>query len=381
MLQARPTSPSGMLQASQAPTSPQYGQGTSQKRHSIHGLPGGSGAPLMYRGSTGSAQPYAVMPAPSLRQGASWQQFSSFRANSAPTVPTMQTVHYSRSAPARPRYTASASMTNLPATSVASSQHGSSSRDDLSLPISGVRRTGHRLSQSSQTSGTSSQSTQSSLASAAPLKASPERYRRTALRSNDSASSQSTGRGLAPASSMGPGAMGQNQNPRALVEQRSSMAQNMHVAFPHRPNSIIGSLAGSAVDDMQLPHGLPQGEMKRFRRRSMPALDSTGAPKLFTPHEVKQPEESTRLEQSARPKTADTELNLGKVRTNLSVHGNISSNHVRANSSDSRSSTRSGGSNSRSSSVSILSSEVHSSLCVCLSRRPTHMANVGLLQC
>lgn len=82
----------------------------------------------------------------------------------------------------------------------------------------------------------------------------------------------------------------------------------------------------------------------------MPALDSAGVPQPLTPPEVKQPGESTRLEQSARPKSAGPEYNPAKAANGLSVDGGVRVVHVRTTSTDSRSSDRSAGSSSRPSS-------------------------------
>ena len=138
-------------------------------------------------------------------------------------------------------------------------------------------------------------------------------------------------------------AVGQNYSSRAMSEQRGNMAR-FQVA---RPNSVIGPLSGSAIDDMQLPRGYPQDDVKRFRRRSMPALDSAGVPEPLTPLDVQQPEESTRLEQSARPKSEGAEQRPAKAGNNLYVDSSANATNARATSSDSRSSGRSVVSGSR----------------------------------
>jgi hypothetical protein len=354
MLQGRPTSASGMLQASQSQQGAQYGHSSSQKRHSIHGLPNGLGS-VMYRGGSGPIQPYAFTSTPSLNRGASWEQFGSFRANSAPSVPTMQTFDpRSQPSAARPRYSASASMTNLPSSAAIQLQAAVSSRDDSSLPGPGYRRSVAmpRSSHSSSTSGSSSQSSQSSqssVASAAPVKPSPERYRRVAMRSSDSTGAvQSSARVPAPPSGTGMVAVGQNYNSRVAPEQRGSVAR-IQLA---RPNSIVGPLSGSAIDDMQLPRGYPQDDIERFRRRSMPALDSAGVPRPLAPLEVKQPGESIRLEQSTRPRSEGADQHAARTGNNLSTDNSANVADARAASSDSRSSGRSAVSGSRPSSVS-----------------------------
>lgn len=184
-----------------------------------------------------------------------------------------------------------------------------------------------RSSHSSSTSGSSSQSSQSSQSSASsvtPAKVSPERYRRTAMRSSDSTgTAQPNTRAQGPP--LGPGmvAVGPNYSSRAASDQRPGMPRSQVV----RPNSIVGPLAGSAIDDMQLPRGYQQDDLKRYRRRSLPALDSAGLPKL----DAKQPEESARLEQSARPKSEGAERPGKKSANNLSAEKNTNAESRAAN--------------------------------------------------
>ncbi|KAK1751760.1 hypothetical protein QBC47DRAFT_405775 [Echria macrotheca] len=341
MLQTRPTSASGMLQASQPQQSGQYGN-NSQKRHSIHGLPGGAAVPIAYRAAAAPIQPYAFTSTPSLNQGTPWQQFGSSRTNSAPSVPTTQTFDQNQYIAARPRYSASASLTNLPSSATVTSQNAFASRDDSVLPGPGSRRPPMpRLSQSSQSSGTSSQSSQTSQSSvgSAPSKLSPERYRRTAMRSPDQASSgQATGRTPAPPSGTSMTAVGQNYTTRNPLDQRGAVPRSVQ----NRPNSAIGPLTGSAVDDMPLSRPPQQDDVKRFRRRSMPALDSVGPFQPLAPQDVKR--ELKLSEQSTRPKSADTDQIARKNGGNLSVDGNANLADSRTASSDSRSSARSSGS-------------------------------------
>ncbi|KAK5664042.1 hypothetical protein OQA88_256 [Cercophora sp. LCS_1] len=82
----------------------------------------------------------------------------------------------------------------------------------------------------------------------------------------------------------------------------------------------------------------------------MPAFDSAGVPQPLTPPEVKQPVDSSRLEQSVRPKSAETGRNAARVGNNNLLVESGANVDPRATSSDSRSSARSGGSGSRPSS-------------------------------
>lgn len=163
-------------------------------------------------------------------------------------------------------------MTNLPSTANQGLQTTVGARDDSGLPVPGARRTAAAPRPSQTSNGAS---TQPSLAPAAPIRAAPERYRRSALRA-DSTGAASGGQ-LRPS----------------------------HSAMLNRPNSFVGSV--SAVDDTGFAQSQPHGETKRVRRRSMPALDSPGFPIHLTPHDLKQPAESN------RPKTADLDSKAGKT--------------------------------------------------------------------
>ncbi|KAH6627828.1 hypothetical protein F5144DRAFT_493638 [Chaetomium tenue] len=271
VLQARPSSASGMLQSLPVQSATSYVPGGSH-RNSVHGLPSTVTAPVVYHGGSGAGQQYALRSMPSLNPAAPWQQSRAQRTSSSPAVPTIQTLDYLQPAVARSRYTASVSMTNLPSTANQGLQTIVGARDDSGLPVPGTRRTATAPRSSQTTNGVS---TQPSLAPAAPIRAAPERYRRSALRSDSAGAA--TGAQLRPS----------------------------HSAMLNRPNSFVGSV--SAVDDTGFSQSQPPGETKRVRRRSMPALDSPGFPIRLTPHDLKQPAESN------RPRTADLDGKAGKT--------------------------------------------------------------------
>lgn len=345
MLQARPSSSSAMLPTVPAQSSAQYMQGGSQ-RNSIHGLPAGAAAPVVYRGGSTPVQPYAFTSTPSLNPTTQWQKVRSHRTSSSPAIPTIQTLDYLQPAVARPRYTASASMTNLPSTG-AISLTGAGARDDSAAQLSGTQRAAAtaRQQQASQMNGGSSLPP---TASTAQPRVAPERYRRTALRGPDSghqpqgaASGQETVAGGKPG------------NSRNGQDQKSTMLHSPQALQTNRPNSFVGPTSGTAVDDMG--HGQAPGEFKRIRRRSMPALDSAGFSTPLTPPELKQPGEPKRLERSAVAKNAAKEnKNVKTGNNNLAVDKKTTGVDSRATSSDSRSSGRSSvaSSASRASSVS-----------------------------
>ncbi|KAK0722872.1 hypothetical protein B0T26DRAFT_238364 [Lasiosphaeria miniovina] len=349
MLQTRPTSASGMLQTVQTQANPQYGHPNPQQRSAGHGFSNGAAAPMVYRGSSTPIQPYAFTNTPSLTPAAQWQQFRQYRTTSSPAAPTMQTIDYNQIPAGRPRYSASVSMTNLPSTGATTSlQGGALSRDDSALPVPGTRRAATApRPQVSYANGTPSQS---SLAPAAPIRVSPERYRRVAMRSSDSGAPMSGQQSHGPVSANSITGQGMAHTYGSRTDQKNNLLRSPHVAQLNRPNSVVGALSGSAIDDMQLPAGQSQEEMKRVRRRSMPALDSAGFSQPLTPPEVKRPEESTRLEPSTFPKSTDAEYKPAGASNNLAVvDRGTNPAHGRAGSSDSRSSARSGGSSPRSS--------------------------------
>lgn len=315
MLQTRPMSASGIISTGQSHPASPYGSGVSQQRNSIHGMPAGANGPAVFRGNSGPVQPYAFTNTPSLNPSQQWQQFRNQRTSSTSSIPTVQSLDYLQASNTRPRYSASSSMTNLPATAAPSLQVGGS-RDDSALLVPGSRR-GSNPSRphSAQRSDTSSNS---SLGSTGVAKPSPERYRRAKPQTVDSAG---------------------NPKPSNLRNSQQ-VAQEM----PH---------SSSAVDDSQFVRGPSQDEIQRFRRRSMPALDSAGFSKPSTPLGAEQPVESTRLNHSVTRKTADKEHKPAKASNNLVADRAAKPVHGRAGSSDSRSSSRSAGNSSRSSSVSF----------------------------
>ncbi|KAK3302034.1 uncharacterized protein B0T15DRAFT_403578 [Chaetomium strumarium] len=253
-----------MLQSAPVQSTTQYTSGS--QRNSIHGLPTTVTAPVVYHGGSNSGQQYTLRGMPGHAPATQWQHPRTHRTSSSPAVPSIQTLDYLQPAVARSRYTASASMTNLPSTANSGLHLGT--RDDSALPVPGSRRT----STVPRSQGSNGASTQSSLAPAAPIRATPERYRRSALRTADTA---------------------------GAATPAGSQLRPSHSALLNRPNSFVGAVSGSAIDDMGVAPIPPQDEIKRVRRRSMPALDSPGFSMHLTPHDLKQPAESN------RPKSAD----------------------------------------------------------------------------
>jgi hypothetical protein len=317
MLQTRPSSASGMLQTVPVQSSGSYTSGSSQ-RNSIHAVT----APVVYRGSSAPVQPYAFTSTPSLNMSTQGQQTRSHRTSSSPAVPTIQTLDYLQSTAVRSKYSASVSMTNLPSTGTVGQQTSASTRDDFAL--SGARRV-TSAPRPSQPNGTVLPPS----ASTGPVRGQPERYRRSALRSSDP-------QGVISASVTTAGVNASNAR-NGPHHSATHQLRVLNAPPLNRPNSFVGTFSGSAIDDMALPRSQSSEEIKRTRRRSMPALDSAG---FLTPPQLKQPEESI------RPKSTDKDDKPAKAGDPLSV--GKTNNDNRVGSSDSRSSGRS----SRSSSVS-----------------------------
>ncbi|KAK4157977.1 hypothetical protein C8A00DRAFT_39686 [Chaetomidium leptoderma] len=263
VLHTRPSSASGMLQSVPVQSTTQYVPGGSH-RNSFHGLPSTATAPMVYRGASGPVQQYALRSMPSLNPTAQWQYSRTHRTSSSPSVPTVQSFDYLQPAGASSRYPASVSMTNLPSTASAGLQTGVGTRDDSALPVPDTRR-----------------AATAPRPAAAPARAPPERYRRSALRADSTGSSTAA----APGSQLRPS----------------------HSAMLNRPNSFVGPLSGSAVDDLGFAETKSQDELKRTRRRSLPALDSPGFPIHLTPHDPAQPAESN------RPNSADKDSKAAKT--------------------------------------------------------------------
>lgn len=306
MLQARPSSASGMMSGTQGNAGPQYG-GSQQHRNSFYGNPGG---PSVYRSGPAPIQPYAFTATPNLNTMPQWQQYGNFRTSSSPTVPTMQSLDYNSNSMPRSRYPASASMTNLP--TMGSLGYGApGARDDSAISATG-RRTSAQRPHSVVLPGATAQSPMMQLSG--PAKAAPDRYRRPAARANDPS-----------------------------LTSRQSLPQLHDPAFTGRPNSSHASTPTSGFEEIQLYRGTEQ-DSRRVRRLSMPALDSADYPKPLTPPIIR------RAEDPSRPRSADKEHKSTRVAgTNGTSEKMV---HSRTGSSESVVSSRS--SHSRPSSVSHL---------------------------
>lgn len=334
MLQTRNGSGSGMLPPQASPNQ-QY-TGPQQQRPGYHGMPSSSTAPMTYRGSAAPIQPYAFTSTPSLNQVGHWQQpYPAFRTSSSSAVPTAQTFDHNNGYP-RSRHNTNASLPNLPM-----NVSTGGSRDDFALPPPGTRRgSGTPRPQSAYFA---SSTVQTSFASAAPAKSQPDRYRRPAARAVDSGSSgQGHSGGSASPSGSGMASVSHLYTPPpSMSKERRPSPSNLS-----RPNSFYAKVSGS-VDDMQLYRGQDDSN-KRFRRRSMPALDHhEDLPKSLAALDIRKPERSP-TDQTALKSANDKDQ--AKTARLVTIASPVTAASGRNGSSESLASSRS--SNSRPSSVS-----------------------------
>jgi len=304
MLQPRPSSSSNM----QASTSQQYTMAQSH-RNSMHGAPVHMAAMPTFR-NTAPIKPYAFTSTPSLNATGQRQQPGS-RTSSASNVPTL-------------RPTESTSSGGKISSSMGLGVTGS--RDDLSIS----RPRSIIPAERPQSAYMAGSTTQLSFPQAAPVRPSPERYRRPAMHQ------PSRSHGSATPSGSGMSAVGHLYTPPALV---SGVGRNA------LPPGARPSTSGSPAEDGQSSQGKSQEE-KRMRRRSMHTLDSADYPNPLTPQLFKRPGEMVRADSS--PATNGYQMDLNRSLRVMSPVGDASRN--RNNSSDSLASSRS--SHSRPSSVS-----------------------------
>ncbi|CAN8097007.1 unnamed protein product [Discula destructiva] len=271
MLHTRTGSGSGMI----PPPSQQNQQyGAPQQQRNYHASVGNT-APMPYRSAPAPIQPYAFPSAPTLTPTGQRQPHPNNRASSSSAVPTVHTFVDQNGFP-RSGHAANTSLPNL---SMNTTPAGS--RDDSSLPSATPRRgSGAPRPQSAYLP---SSTAQTSYASASLVKNQPDRYRRPSQRAGDSGSvgQQLQLTGSAPPSGSGMAAVSHLYTPPPVMERRHSPS-NLS-----RPKSFTAQVPGT-VDDMQL--GRHPDESKRFRRRSMPALDAVEVPKSLAALDLKRPD-------------------------------------------------------------------------------------------
>ncbi|KAI2465926.1 hypothetical protein F4781DRAFT_373705 [Annulohypoxylon bovei var. microspora] len=343
LLQTRPSSASGRMPGpSGTQPNPAY-MGNSQ-RNNYHGLSGSvGGGPTVYRGNTSApVQPYAFTATPNLANGGQWQQYGAYRSSTS--VPNMQMADPNASA--RSRHPVNP---NTPGNSNGhlSMPTGMSQDDSQAAPTSGPRP---------QLAPLNISSSQPTFAQVAAAKATPERYRRPSARFTDSSPSvmqTQQSQGSAMPSGSGMATVVHLYNPRAMPDRKAGMPRNS-VVPASRPHSAYGSMAGVAVDDMQLYRHPTEEEAKRFRRRSIHSINSSDYPTPLTPQEFKRAEESFRQEALAASKKHGGSDKGQKIITRpglgLSTNGPVEKNTTHRGNGSSESLVSSGSSNSRPSS-------------------------------
>ncbi|KAL8420081.1 hypothetical protein RB594_003020 [Gaeumannomyces avenae] len=335
MLQTRPSSSSGMLPQGQPQNQP-YG-GNQGQRNSFYGNSGPIVGQQAYRTSSGPIQPYAFTSTPNYHPSAPRQQnAASYRTASSPAVPTMQSFD---AANGRPRYPASASMTNL-SQGISAGYNASGSRDDSSLPAVGGRRhpTAPRPQSVHLTGAATAMATQVTFTQATPIRVSPERYRRPVPRTMEGVtappppprlqtSAQPSGSGMANVSHL------------YTHDQRPNMVRNRTPSSgTSRPTSLYSVNPVAPTDDSQTHRRqINEDEAKRLRRRSMPALDSSDFSRFAAPQEPRKAEEPTKSR-----KAADRESKTARVMAPANVSGETeNSTRIKNGSAESLASNRS----------------------------------------
>jgi len=274
MLQTRPSSASGILQASsqnshQYPTNPTHGH-----RNSFHGLSNGMGGQT-YRGQQISpVAPYAFTTTPSLTTTANKSQGGPHlrtdqRTTSAPSIQTTGGGLANRS-----RYPAAASISTTSSSSssdVSAMSHQSGSKDDSS--IANTSRSTISLAARPQSAMFSSTTPPTLGASSSSTKPTPDRYRRPNNRRADTAPPSQGVPQISLAATM-PNVM---QFYGASAQQSSSASGNLQaftVQMPpltkQSPNS--SPTVGAAADDLQISRH-SDNQARRYRRRSIHTIE------------------------------------------------------------------------------------------------------------
>lgn len=241
MLQTRPSSTAGMMANNQSHGNRQSSASSSQAARSVYNANGSTG----YRGSSLSAQSYALSSTPNLSQTLSWQQYGAQRSSSSPTIASHPAYDFGQSH--RPTMPNNAQGY---ANSFGMSYGGS--RDDSALPPS------RNLTPTGRPQSYLSVSTQPSF-STSIKQSGPDRYRRTTPPLQNSLHARSQSSGLQSSPSM------------------VSPSQAYHASRRYSTSSLTGNQglsALSSMDDLQQYKKAAQEEALRLRRRSAHALES-----------------------------------------------------------------------------------------------------------
>lgn len=243
MLQARPSSNSGIMPANQSHANHQYMAAPSQAPRSAYPAVGSSG----YRGSAAPVQPYAFTSTPNLNQNASWQQqHSAYRTRSSPAVPGAPT--YDANPTYRPVFLGgpSSCSTGSQPQAVGGVGHGGSRDDSVLRNTATPSRSQPFLSVNAQPpfgSGTTGRTA-------------PDRYRRPSGGAVHHARSQS--------STLPSGI--------TVINSTTQLHGAAHRGHGHSVSAGAGGkglVSVSSMDDMHLHHRQAHEGAKRARRPSM----------------------------------------------------------------------------------------------------------------
>lgn len=278
MLQARPSSASGMLQtSSQATSHHQYPVNPSQ-RNSFHGMNNGLGI-SSYRGhaSVAPIAPYAFTSTPNLAMPGQRIQNgphlrSDQRTSSAPIIPTFESGNIG----SRSRYPAAASVSTTSSSSssdLSSLSQKSGSKDDSS--ISSTTRTPSGNPRPHSTVITAASQTLAP-PTAQSIKPSPERYRRPNNRRSESVNSLQMPTQVSVAGSTMPNVMQFYGNSTLQGTATSDANQGFSIqtsqSSKHAPSFSLS--LDTTVDDLQLNRHTTYDQAKRYRRRSIHTIDT-----------------------------------------------------------------------------------------------------------
>ncbi|KAJ5038443.1 uncharacterized protein L3040_007304 [Drepanopeziza brunnea f. sp. 'multigermtubi'] len=275
MLQTRPSSASGILQnASQSQSHKQYPANPQQmQRNNVRGMGNGKGISSNYRGHTTVAPTptYAFTSTPSLaapgqRQGPPLR--ADQRTSSAPSPMPLPT----ESGPVRSRYPAPPSVSTTTSSSsssdVSALTHRSGSKDDSVITarvVSGAARP------QSAVLGSGLVPNLALSAISPPSKPSPDRYRRPNNRRADSATSPQP---ISPPASSMPNVMQFYGSSTQAPTLPPASSQSFSLQMPQFSKPTTGVTSGAtSVDDLQLKSTPSLDAAKRYRRRSIHAID------------------------------------------------------------------------------------------------------------
>ncbi|ORY13852.1 hypothetical protein BCR34DRAFT_480422 [Clohesyomyces aquaticus] len=223
-------------------------------------------ASVGYRGtSSAPIAPYAFSSTPQLRQ--------ENRSVSAPgPFAPQQTVQPAQAAklghPSHPSSSSDSTVSTSGSSSRSTTAHPFASKDDSALTSGTGKSAMDNISASAITLSTPVPDLSFS-AMDAPVKPSPDRYRRGPRRADSSNSSNAT-----PTQSPSIGAVSASIAPKANIVLPLTTAE---LQPPHRP----GHNRANSADDMQLPRQGSTDQAKRYRRRSLSGLEAAAlAPKI-----------------------------------------------------------------------------------------------------